>query len=501
MMKPDLAYPGYLLALLAVIFLATACSDGSDGSDNNGMRYLKIANPMVEPAPDIGVPVLPTVTFDLADQGYQQMEYFLSGNANAFTSINELGTDGNWEVEPGETADYKTRILVYRPINEADFSGTVLLEWLNVTAGADLAPSWNAGHTGILRDGHVWIGVSAQIAGVEGTETSLLPPLKEADPERYASLFHPGDSFSYDIFSQAAQAIREPIEIDVLEGLSAGQIIAFGESQSASRMVTYINAAHPLYNTFDGYMVHSRGDGSSALAQDPLTPIPTPESVKIRTDLNVPVMTFQTETDLFNLGFITDRQDDSNLFRLWEVAGTAHGDNYTSVTGFDDDGTDPIFAVVMENDSIADGLLTCDSPLNNGPQSWTFNAAVLALADWVENGTLPPVANRLAVTDDLSAFRYDELGNVLGGIRTPYVDAAAAVLSGEGQGGGSFCFLFGTTELLDATQMASRYIDKAGYVQAVTDATDDAVAKGFLLTPDADRIKAAAPLQWDMLSN
>ena len=31
--------------------------------------------------------------------------------------------------------------------------------------------------------------------------------LKGIQPERYESLSHPGDSFSYDIFSQAAQAV------------------------------------------------------------------------------------------------------------------------------------------------------------------------------------------------------------------------------------------------------------------------------------------------------
>lgn len=495
-MKKFTACPGHLIAILALVCLSTACSDGSD---KRLMRYLQIATPMVELAPDIGAPVLPTVTFDLSTQGYEQQEYFLSGTANAFTNLNELGTDGQWQAEPGVTANYKTRVLVYRPIDAADFSGSVLVEWLNVTAGADLAPSWNTGHTGMLRDGHVWIGVSAQIAGVEGTATSLLPPLKAANPERYESLVHPGDSFSYDMFSQALQAIREPGELDVLQGLVAEQIIAFGESQSAGRMVTYINAVHPLYNSFDGYMVHSRGDGSPPLAQDPQTLIPTPENVTIRTDLNVPVMTFQTETDLFFLGFVTDRQDDSDLFRLWEVAGTAHGDNYTSVTGFADDGTDPEFAVVVENSDIGGGLLTCDAPLNNGPHPWVFNAAVEALVNWVANGTLPPTAERLAVNDDQSAFRYDDLGNVLGGIRTSYVDAPAAILSGEGQSGGSFCFLFGTTELLDAAQMAERYVDKAGYVRAVSDATDDALEKGFLLPPDVVRIKAAAEIQWDNL--
>jgi len=43
---------------------------------------------------------------------------------------------------------------------------------------------------------------------------------------------------------------------------------------------------------------------------------------RIRTDLSVPVLTFQTETDLPAglLGYVDARQDDSTRFRLWEVA-------------------------------------------------------------------------------------------------------------------------------------------------------------------------------------
>ena len=59
--------------------------------------------------------------------------------------------------------------------------------------------------------------------------------------------------------------------------------------------------------------------------------------------------------------------------------------------------------------------------------------------------------------------------------------------------------LFGGTQLFDAAQMASLYVDKAGYMQAVSDAADDAFEKGFLLAPDVERIKAAAGLQWDLL--
>ncbi|MEL0313907.1 MAG: alpha/beta hydrolase domain-containing protein, partial [Halieaceae bacterium] len=109
-------------------------------------------------------------------------------------------------------------------------------------------------------------------------------------------------------------------------------------------------------------------------------------------------------------------------------------------------------------------------------------------------------ADRLATLDDDSDYQYDDHGNVLGGLRTPYVDTPAARLSGELNDGGAGCRLSGTTTLFDAATMASLYVDKAGYVSAVSEATDQAVERGFLLPPDAERIKAAAELQWDALN-
>ena len=302
----------------------------------------------------------------------------------------------------------------------------------------------------------------------------------------------PGDNR---IWREAAQALREPGNIDLLPGLGVERLIALGESQSAGRLVTYINAVHPLYAPFDGYMVHSRGDGSPPLAQEPLVPIPTPASVRIREDLDVPVMNFQTETDVLGLGAVSARQPDSEWFRLWEVAGTAHADYYSIAAGRRDIGEDPRFAVVVEAE-----IPPCTKPVNAGPMTWVFNAALRSLDDWVREGTAPPMAERLAVDDTLSVFVKDELGNVQGGIRTPYVDAPAAVLSGEGQSGGGFCRLFGTTELFDAAQMAQLYTDQAGYEAAVSAAADEAVEAGFLLPEDAGRIRAAAALQWQALS-
>ncbi|MAT93988.1 MAG: hypothetical protein CME59_15480 [Halioglobus sp.] len=488
------ALEGLALALTFTLLLA-ACSDGSDNPP--GRALLPLPNPQLSLPPDVGSPNLLAQNFDLGEVGYRQLEFFFEGTASSFRNVNVFGVDGSWTAEPAEQAQYRSRIIVYRPIDPADFNGKVLVEWLNVTAGFETPPSFGTGQLEMRRGGSVWVGVSAQLVGIEGSDRGLIPlHLKAVNPERYGSLMHPGDSFSYDIFSQAGQAIRQPQGIDPLDGLDAQYLIAYGESQSAGRLVTYINAIHPLYEAFDGYMVHSRGDGASSLSQEPQVAISTPNGARIRTDLDVPVMTFETETDVVPLGFALARQPDTDLIRTWEVAGTAHGDYYTFISGRDDTVGDPVFASVIEEDSIL-GFISCDQPMNNGPHHYVFNTAVRALNAWVENGTPPPQSPQLALNDDASDFQFDELGNVLGGIRTPYVDAPSAVLRGERNTGDGFCGLFGTTRLFSAAEMASLYVDQAGFVEAVTTATEAAVDAGFLLPEDAAAITTWAPTQWE----
>src|SRR5262249_39551495 len=132
--------------------------------------------------------------------------------------------------------------------------------------------------TQMIRDGDAWVGVSAQAVGLNAT--------KGSDPARYAALSHPGDSFSYDIYSQAGQAVRT--NPTVLGGLKPKRVLAVGESQSAGRLVTYLNAVAPTAKVYDGYLVHSRGAGGSALSQAPLAVIASPSPTAIRDDLDVP---------------------------------------------------------------------------------------------------------------------------------------------------------------------------------------------------------------------
>jgi len=442
-----------------------------------------------------GTPFVAATSFDLSEVGYVQEEYFISGTARAFTNVGPLGADGKWTVTPGATAPYKTRILVHRPAKRTRFRGTVIVEWLNVSFGLDAAPDWISAHTQMIREGIAWVGVSAQFIGVEGGMSILgnpSIPLKTVDPVRYGSLVHPGDSFSYDIFSQAGEAIRQPSGPNPLADLHLKTVIATGESQSAFRMVTYIDAIHPVARVYDGFLVHSRASTGVPLSEAPQPVIPVPSPTVIRSDLDVPVLTFQTETDLLFLQSLAARQDDTDRLRLWEVAGTAHADTYLIVTGMSDLGKSPDAANLVLTSSPL-GVFICPRPINSGPQHFVLNAAIHWLTRWVRRGTLPPSAPRLDVDPGPPAqFVLDGHGNVTGGIRTPELDVPIATLSGSGQSGPLACLLFGTTAPFDASTLATLYPTHGAYTSAFNRAARRAVRAGFVMKSDARLMERAA---------
>ena len=470
--------------LVAILILGLSATAGA-----------QVPTPTIEgPITSPGSPFLPSSTsFNLAQVGYAQAEYFISGTAGAYTSALPLAGDGMWTVTPGETAAYKTRLLLYRPTKPNKFNGTVVVEWLNVSGGLDAPPDWIGAHTELIRDGFAWVGVSAQIVGVEGG-TALVGvvnlPLKKVNPARYGSLHHPGDSFSYDIFSQAGAAVRDPS--GPLHDLKVKKMLATGESQSAFRMVTYIDAIHPLAHVYDGYLVHSRGAGGvfgAALSQAPQAPIPTPMTTLIRTDVDVPVLTVETETDLTFLEYFPARQEDSKHFRLWEVAGTAHADTYLLVSGAADLGTSPAIVAPLVTTSPVPGIITCGTPINSGPQHFVVSAAFAALNRWVRHGKAPKTAPRLEVAaGPPPAIMHDAHGNALGGIRTPQVDVPIATFTGQ-QSGSILCTLLGTTTPFGPATLASLYPTHQGFVSAYDKSLRRALKAGWILRPDAKLIK------------
>jgi len=203
---------------------------------------------------------------ELSRTSYVEHEFFVSGTATAFKPSGVLTTDGRWTVAAESTADFKVRMLVRRPADDKRFNGIVVMEWLNVTALAEGATDFMQMQELLVREGYAWVGVGAQAAGVNSPRSGV----KDWDKSRYASLVHPGDAYSYDIFSQASQVLRRPNAPQILSGLTARKIIATGRSQSGFRLVTYINAIHPTTRLFDGYLIHSRGANASGFKAEGL---------------------------------------------------------------------------------------------------------------------------------------------------------------------------------------------------------------------------------------
>ena len=168
----------YVIASTISLLLLAGCSDSNDNDNEQPANIVPM--PMME-GPIPGDASLPGPFFP--DQGYEKAEYFISGTAYSYTNVNELTSSGEWQVQEAEAAEYTTRIVVFRPTEKIDFNKTVVVEWLNVSAGADLGNDWMLAHTELMRSCYTWVGVSAQSRDVSALKTS--------NSTRYAPLYHP----------------------------------------------------------------------------------------------------------------------------------------------------------------------------------------------------------------------------------------------------------------------------------------------------------------------
>ena len=399
---------------------------------------------------------------DLAAAGYVEREYAARGTAVSYAGH--------------EPAGFATRVAVRRPEAPGSFSGTVVVEWLNVSSGSDVAPDWVYLAEEIVRRGHAWVGVSAQHVGVEGGAAAVgvagVLPTGIKGRQRYALLSHPGDAYCYSIYATVAAALDEGPLADLVVDTRLG----IGESQSAFALTTFVNVVHSQVPVFDGYLIHSRGGAAMPLGEpgtgvdprDYRDDVPTP----IRDDVDVPVLMVETETDLVGLlNYLPARQPDSAYLRLWEVAGTAHADLF-QIGEFEE-------------------LLGCPRPVNRGQQAYVVRAALRWLDGWARGGDPAPTAARLDV--DGAAFVRDGAGNTRGGVRTPVVDAPVEVLRGDTEPDASYlCQLFGSTLPMDPELIRERYADRAAYLAAYAAATDAAIEAGFVLPEDREAVLAEA---------
>ncbi len=440
----------------------------------------------------------------LGPGGYLEEEFFLSGTANSY----RLGDQG---VEPAGAEAYHTRLVVRRPAEPEKFNGTVIVEWFNVSGGADGGPDWMVAHRQIMRSGAAWVGVSAQQVGIDGG--GILGTgvgLRESNPERYGSLRHPGDAYSFDIYSHAGHAVRDPAT-RVLGGLAPARVIAIGSSQSAMFLVTYINSVDPQARIYDGFIVHGRGSRGADLSGEGLRRRTSADPADMERmaaewrarggeaipDARVPVITVQSETDVIEMSGILARCADGQNTRIWEIAGAAHFDTYGLIASHEDDGRLSVerLAELMGPTDEPLGLKS-EEPVNSAPQlHYVLQAALTHLERWVGGGVAAPQAPLLETTgeDSEPTLARDDNGNARGGLRTPWVDVPTAVVSGMGAKGEGFTRLFGVTRPFPPAKLATLYPGgRDEYTERFSAAAESARAAGFLLEADIPEILAVA---------
>lgn len=433
--------------------------------------------------------------YEIEALGYAVREYSFAGVAHAY----EAGATA--EVLPVRPEAYKSRLVTVFPKDPARFNGTVIVEWMNVTGGLDVPVLWINAHREIVRRGYGYVAVSAQKVGIDGGPSigsGQFPPLKQQNPARYGDLLHPGDAYAHDIFSDVAHALRGPL---AGEFPGIGHLLAAGESQSAMYLATYVNAVDGQAGCYDGFFIHSRPAVAAPLENIFMFEAPEAwrrQAVTLRNDLRVPVLQLVTETDLLGLGalegFAAARQPDGAHLRTWEVAGSAHADNYLFGVGMIDVPGAPIEELAKAWAPLSNlrGQEMARPP-NNGPQHhYVVEAALRRLDEWVRTGEAPPRAEALRLAEGRPwRLQADEHGNALGGVRSPWVDVPIAQLTGDTLLSGNE--MVGMVAPFTAAQIALLYPGgKAEYLQKFAASLDDAIAGGFILADDREEILALA---------
>lgn len=412
----------------------------------------------------------------LAQFGFTEHEYVISGLARKFKGVGTLGSDGKWAATVvSNNTPYNTMMIVRRPTDPARFNGIVIVEWLNVSTGYPLDVDWGMAHEAILREGYAYVGVNVQKVGVQGVQKLT------AYGTRYAAGSIPDDDISYDILSQTAQALRDQSGL-LLGGLKPQKLIASGHSQSAMRLITYANAIQPLDKVFDGIFIHGRTSFGTKMASSDSLPLTT----SIRSDTNVPVFLLQSEMDVA-LSPATSRQIDTDRIRHWEVAGSAHADQYL---------LDSIGEVSTRE--VGWTPPECGSPYNAMPFYEVEIAAFDHLKNWMTTGIAPPTAPRLQ-RDWLGGIKKDANGNAMGGLRLPEIDVPIAKYGHANFTTGALAFLDlfacvagGNTNYFTPAKLHSLYPTHEAYVSQYKAAADASLAKGYIRPVDhANALKRA----------
>lgn len=464
---------------------------------------------------------------DLKALGYTEKEFFQSGKANVY----DLDPTTQRAVVRTPNNPYTTRLLVRYPSDAAKFSGRVWIEILNASNNYDIENTWRRSWEHMIKSGDAYIGITSK--AVTGSA------LKKFDATRYADInWQVGgkdeNGLFWDMLSQLGTQLRQS-DAKILGTLKPKHVYLTGESQSGMYMNTYLTAfsdkiekagpnGKPL---FDGYL-NGVGPAFTFLRSEtaaPFVSVPT----KIYQPTLVPHIVYQSENEnrmydgtkngagtLFPPMVPYQRRADSNTatdkFRFYEFPGTPH--------------TDPLSQVLPINSEIvkAGGSARATPPYYQTQEHDDLQLTEFvhgmqeSIHAWAASGTPAPSGDTnwmwyKTAIDEKGNTTYDplrdQLGNALGGIRSPLIDVPLYRFYGQGQTGVSsttglptyISSSWGSMDKLSDATINSLYGGSCANYLARFNASANSLVNGrFLVQSDADKLKAWAVTKGNLVN-
>jgi Alpha/beta hydrolase domain len=387
----------------------------------------------------------------LAASGYVQEEYFISGTAT------------------GTGLAYTTRMLVRRPANPVDFSGTVIAESIRSTATRSM---WSL-RDYITRSGHAYVEIGSNVTAINNL-------VKPSNPSRYGTLNFPatlnappavGGVFGHvmEVMAQGGMLLKANPAEGPFDGFDVNHVILAGCSEQGLIIRQYMRDAHPRYRTsggrsiYDGYFPACVADWPSQFIL--INGVPFANFTPGR--IEVPVINFtgqmevENYTDAGRLYRRPDANSANDKYRIYEVAGMGHGLSQSST------------------------VCAAGQQPSQFTSQYVSNNALDKLIRWVDRGIAPPRGERLAVTSPSGPLVKDATGNAVGGVRSYQINLPVATYNT----GMALC----TWQVpFSAAKLRSLYGNERVYLSQVDRDLHRLTVRGWILPEDAESARSDA---------
>ncbi|UUN90828.1 alpha/beta hydrolase domain-containing protein [Pseudomonas extremorientalis] len=441
---------------------------------------------------------------DLDRYGYTEEEFYLQGVAPAITAAGQTLLE----------APYTTRILVRKPMDPARFNGTVVIEpfsWFG-----ERGAGWILTRDYLLRRGYAFVGYTLNlnqpavdpkfIADTPAAEADGITQygrivnfefMRRFDFARYAPLgtyydpqrFTRGnapDPFvpqSQGIGAQLALLLKTPATQGPLAGFAVQRVYVNSWAVTAQVWMDYLDQGrHQQWRMPDDTpLIDAYMTGRMAYGEVGGDVIRLPR----RMPEGVPFVTVYSQSELMHdvlEGIPLPPDTDSPQVRYYEVTGMPH----LRLADLGTQHTERFAADVGKGDDPR-----CQT-LYDEPVELVVSALLERMDQWVREGTPMPRASRV-VRDGKAAARAPSTGNLLGGVRPPWVQVPSATYLTDQETG---CGLIYDTKVPYAKDvLGRRYGNFNRYAQKFEEAKAQSVKEGYLLPDDAAGLRPIATPQ------